>query len=105
MRIALPFLLLFGLMSLDARAQAPGATAQPPAQLPAEAGVPVQPAPAAPTQSAPPAEPANAQQPAHAEAVTDAGQAQPEKPKQRSRAVWFLLGAVVVLGIVLAASM
>ncbi|MHB1222668.1 MAG: hypothetical protein ACYC2G_01270 [Gemmatimonadaceae bacterium] len=113
MRIVLPFLLLFGFMSLDARAQAPVATAQPsaqlpaevPAEVPAEARVPAQSTPAAAPQAAPPGEPASAQQPAHAEAATDAGQAQPEEPKQRSRAIWFLLGAVVVLGVVLAASM
>jgi hypothetical protein len=111
MRIALPVVvLLFGASS--ARAQI--GTSEPVAETRAEAVVPpvpvvpaqapVQPLRAAATTPALQEQPTAQRAPAPAEAAA-VGRARQEEPKRRSRVVWFLVGAVAVLGIIVATSL
>jgi hypothetical protein len=100
MRLALPIvLLLFGVSSAHGQAQTSGARAESTAQAPVQPRPVASPAPALPEDSA------TNQPSARAEAATAAGQVEAQEPKKRSRVVWFLVGAVVVLGAVLAATL
>jgi hypothetical protein len=103
MRITLPVvLLLFTVTTAQGQAQTSAAPVG--AAVPAPAEVPAAPAPAVAVAPADvPARPADAVAPA--EAARPAAEARAEEPTRKSRAVWFLVGAVVVLGIVLAATL
>ena len=105
MRIALPVvLLLFGALSVHAQAQAP-ASGSPtiPSTVPPSAQARVQPPNTAASTSAL-QDSTKPQTSARAEAATAVPQAESQEPKKRSRVVWFLVGAVVVLGIIVATS-
>jgi hypothetical protein len=106
MRIALPaVLLLFGSASVGAQAQTTSPATE--SATPVSVQAPAQPTPAAPPVSAraaapaAPAAPAAAQTVARAEAAT-AVERTAVQERKRSRLVWFLVGAVVVLGIIVA---
>ena len=102
MRIALPVvLLLFGTLSVHAQAPTSGSpissTVPPSAQAPVQSPNTAASAPALPDSTEP-------QTSARAEAATTVPQAESQQPKKRSRVVWFVVGAVVVLGIIVAMS-
>lgn len=104
MRIALPIvLLLFGASSAYGQAQTSASAAE--STVPAPAQAPVQPRPATSPAPAVPEESNRDQPSARAEAATAAEKVEAQEPKKRSRVVWFLVGAVVVLGVVLAATL
>jgi hypothetical protein len=63
--------------------------------------VPAQALPAA--APARPAAPTRPRTPARAEAATTVEEAEAQEPKKRSRVVWILVGAVIVLAIIVAA--
>jgi hypothetical protein len=103
MRIALPIvLLLFGASSAHGQAQSAASRAESTAPAPAQA--PVEPAPVASPVLVLPEEPAKDQPSARAEAAATGEHVQAQE-KKHSRVVWFLVGAVVVLGVVLAATL
>jgi hypothetical protein len=103
MRIALPVVvLLFGATSAHGQVQPSGSTVDF-AAVPAA----VEPVPAAAsTPAAAPAlasAPTGIEAPARAEAAVTAERAQPAQRRGPTRAVWFLLGAVAVLALILVA--
>ncbi len=103
MRIALPVvLLLFGASSAHGQTQTSGSV-EPRAEPTVPAQAPVQPLPTAAPAPALQEELVTPRGSARVEATTAAEQAQPAE-KKRSRVVWFLVGAVVVLGILVAAT-
>ena len=107
MRIALPLVfLLFGMSS--AHSQTPTQSQTPTATPTAEQAVTVQPQVQPPTAAVPapavPEESVRPQTPARAEAATATHESKADEPRQRSRVLWILVGAVFVLGILVAVS-
>ena len=102
MRIALPVLfLLFGASAASGQTQTPRAPVE--AAVPAAAPATVQPIPAAtPAPAAATEEPTTVQASTRAEAAAVAERTEAQEPRRRSRVVWFLVGAVVVLALIVA---
>jgi hypothetical protein len=101
MRIARPVaLLLFSTSIAFGQTQTSGFAVAGKGQ--AEKQAPAQPVPAA--APALPKEPTEPQTSARAEAATTVQQSEAQEPKKQNRVVWFLVGAVVVLAIIVAAS-
>jgi hypothetical protein len=107
MRIALPVVvLLFGATSAHGQVQPSGSTvdfAAVPAAVepvPAAASTPAAAPAAAPALAS---APTGIEAPARAEAAVTAERAQPAQRRGPTRAVWFLLGAVAVLALILVA--